>query len=63
MVEPGIVNVSINIDEGEEVQIEEITFHGNEAFDDDDLKDAMEETRKVDGGDLQILIRKNYEDR
>lgn len=44
VVEPGFVNVSINIDEGEEVQIEQITFHGNEAFDDDDLKGSMEET-------------------
>jgi outer membrane protein insertion porin family len=44
VVEPGFVNISINIEEGAEVQIEKITFHGNEAFDDDDLKDAMDET-------------------
>jgi outer membrane protein insertion porin family len=43
-VEPGYVNVTIDIDEGEEVQIESINFHGNVAFDDDDLKDAMDET-------------------
>jgi outer membrane protein insertion porin family len=39
-VEPGFVNISIDINEGEEVQIEKISFHGNVAFDEDDLKDA-----------------------
>ena len=43
-VEPGFVNISIDINEGEEVQIEKISFHGNAAFDEDDLKDAMDET-------------------
>jgi outer membrane protein insertion porin family len=42
-VEPGFVNISIDINEGEEVQIEKISFHGNVAFDEDDLKDAMDE--------------------
>jgi len=43
-VEPGFVNITIDINEGEEVQIEKISFHGNAAFDEDDLKDAMDET-------------------
>lgn len=37
------VNLLVNIDEGSEVQVEKITFHNNRAFDDDDLKDAMED--------------------
>jgi len=45
-VEPGTVNILIDIQEGEEVQIEKITFHGNTAFDDDDLKDAMDDTNE-----------------
>ena len=45
-VGPGLVNVVIDIEEGEEVQIERIRFFGNEAFDDDDLKDAMDETQE-----------------
>jgi len=40
------VNLNINIEEGSEVQVEKITFHNNEAFDDDDLKDAMEEIQE-----------------
>ncbi len=40
------VNLNIEIEEGSEVQIEGITFHGNEAFDDDALKDAMEDTQE-----------------
>jgi outer membrane protein insertion porin family len=46
LVEPGTVNVQINIQEGEQVQIERITFHGNVAFDEDDLKDEMEDTNE-----------------
>ena len=34
----------VNIDEGPEVGIERITFTGNEAFDDADLRGAMDET-------------------
>jgi len=45
-VSKGLVDVNIKIDEGEEVQVEQITFHGNEAIDDDDLKDAMEEIQE-----------------
>jgi len=45
-VSPGIVNVKVDINEGEEVQIEGITFHDNVAIEDDDLKDAMEETQE-----------------
>ncbi len=36
------VNMAIHIDEGEEVQVEKIRFHGNEYFEDDALRDAME---------------------
>jgi outer membrane protein insertion porin family len=43
-VEPGYVNITVKINEGQEVQIERITFHGNQAFDNDDLKGAMDET-------------------
>ena len=42
-VETGMVNMNIFINEGKEVQVEKIRFHGNEIFDDDDLKDAMED--------------------
>ena len=38
----GLVDVTININEGEKVQIEEIRFTGNKSFDADDLKDVME---------------------
>ncbi len=40
------VNLNIEVTEGSEVQIEGIKFHGNNAFDDDDLKDAMEEIQE-----------------
>lgn len=40
------VDLNIDITEGAEVQIEKITFHFNEMFDDDDLKDAMEDTQE-----------------
>jgi outer membrane protein insertion porin family len=40
----GIVNISVDILEGEQVQIEKIRFYGNQAFEEDDLKDAMDET-------------------
>lgn len=33
-----------NIDEGEEVDVQSITFNGNSAFDDEDLKSEFEET-------------------
>lgn len=45
-VSPGVVNINVDINEGEEVQVEGIIFHGNEAFDDDDLKDEMEEIQE-----------------
>ncbi len=38
----GLVGVTINIEEGEKVKIDEIRFVGNKSFDDDDLKDVME---------------------
>jgi len=53
------VNLDIVIDEGSEVQVEGITFHDNNAFVDDDLKDAMEHTQKIDGGEVQILMKRN----
>ncbi|MBN2423575.1 MAG: outer membrane protein assembly factor BamA [Calditrichaceae bacterium] len=40
------VNLEVNIQEGVEVQVEKITFHGNENFDDDDLKGAMDEVKE-----------------
>ena len=42
-VSEGIVNLDIIIDEGEEVQVEKITYHGNTAIDNDDLRGAMDE--------------------
>jgi len=42
-VSEGIVNLDIIVDEGEEVQVEKITFQGNLAIDDDDLRGAMDE--------------------
>jgi outer membrane protein insertion porin family len=42
-VSEGIVNLDIIIDEREEVQVEKITFQGNLAIDDDDLRGAMDE--------------------
>jgi outer membrane protein insertion porin family len=38
-----LVNLIIDIDEGNELEIEKISFQGNKAFEDDDLIDAMEE--------------------
>jgi outer membrane protein insertion porin family len=40
--EDGLMNVIVRIDEGEKIKIDEIRFTGNKAFDEDDLKDAME---------------------
>jgi len=45
-VEPGLVDILIQINEGKEVQIEKITFHGNNALDADDLRGAMEDTKE-----------------
>lgn len=44
--ETGRVDIKVDVVEGARVQIEKITFHGNEAFDDDDLKDEMEEIQE-----------------
>jgi outer membrane protein insertion porin family len=38
----GLVDITINIDEGEKIKIDEIRFIGNKAVDDDDLEDVME---------------------
>ena len=38
----GLVDVTVNINEGEKVKIDEIRFSGNKSFDEDDLKDVME---------------------
>lgn len=40
------VDVNVVIDEGEEVQIEKITIHGNQNIDSDDLVGAMEDTKE-----------------
>jgi outer membrane protein insertion porin family len=42
----GLIDVTINIDEGEKVKIDEIRFVGNKALDSDDLKDVMETEEK-----------------
>ncbi len=42
----GLVDVTININEGEKVKIDEIRFIGNDSFDEDDLKDVMETEEK-----------------
>lgn len=60
-VEDGIVNVAINVEEGEEIQIEKITFHGNEAFDDDDLKGAMDDTQEDSWWRSADFDQKKYE--
>jgi len=41
------VELTVIIDEGAEVEVEKITFHGNKAFDADDLKDELSETKEV----------------
>ncbi len=40
------VDLLIDITEGEEVQVEKITFHGNKNIDSDDLKGAMEDIKE-----------------
>ena len=40
------VNLVFNVDRNEKVEVETIRFAGNEAFDDGDLRGAMEETRE-----------------
>jgi outer membrane protein insertion porin family len=40
------VNLTFNVDRGPEVEVERIRFLNNEAFDDGDLRGAMEETRE-----------------
>lgn len=45
-VSTSVVDINININEGEEVQIEKITFHGNKEIEEDDLEDAMEEIQE-----------------
>jgi outer membrane protein insertion porin family len=40
------VNLVFDVDRNEKVEVEEIRFHGNEAFDDGELRDAMDETRE-----------------
>lgn len=43
---PTTAAVKFVIDEGEKIFIKEITFQGNESFDDDDLEDVLETTTK-----------------
>ncbi|MEJ2543980.1 MAG: outer membrane protein assembly factor BamA [Calditrichaceae bacterium] len=40
------VNLAVNIDEGKEVQVEKIRFHGNVNIEEDDLRDAMDEIKE-----------------
>jgi len=61
-VEEGRVDLKLSIDEGKKVQIKEITFSGNESFDDGKLKDQMKETKEDRwwrGGDFK---RDKYEE-
>ena len=41
-----LVNLIVDIEEGEEVEISKISFHGNQLFKDDDLKDVMQEVEE-----------------
>jgi len=45
-VDMNFVELVIEIDEGEEVLIEQIVFHGNEAYDNDELLDTFENTHE-----------------
>ena len=40
------MNLRIDINEGEKVQVEKITFHDNKSIDDDDLRDSMEDIKE-----------------
>ena len=40
------VNMIVDIDEGDEVQVEKIRFHGNVHLKEDDLRDAMKDTKE-----------------
>jgi outer membrane protein insertion porin family len=42
----GLIDVTININEGEKVKIDKIRFTGNKAIDSDDLQDVMETEEK-----------------
>ena len=42
----GYVDLVVDINEGKEVQVKKIRFHGNKEFDDDDLKGAMKEIKE-----------------
>ncbi len=44
--DPGFVDLRVQINEGKEVQVEQISFHGNKALDEDDLRGAMEEIKE-----------------
>jgi outer membrane protein insertion porin family len=59
--ESGTVNVNININEGQEVQVETIRFHDNEVFDEDDLKDAMEDIGEDSWWSSADFDQKKYE--
>ncbi len=43
---PGKVNLVIKVDEGPDVYVKKIRFHGNTAFENDDLVDAFKETNQ-----------------
>jgi outer membrane protein insertion porin family len=44
--EQGFVDLLIQINEGKEVQVEKIRFHGNAALEEGDLRGAMEDTKE-----------------
>ncbi|MEO8069916.1 MAG: outer membrane protein assembly factor BamA [Acidobacteriota bacterium] len=43
---PKLMHLTFRIDQGPEVEIREIAFDGNEAFDDDKLRDQMKDTKQ-----------------
>jgi len=56
------VDLTVNITEGEEVQIEIINIHGNENIESDDVRDAMEETQEDRWWRSADFDRKKFEE-
>jgi outer membrane protein insertion porin family len=62
VVKPGIVDLQINIAEGKKVQIELITFHGNQSFEEDEIKDMMEDTNEDTWWSSSNFNQKKYDE-
>ncbi len=58
----GMVDLTINIDEGKEVQVESIRFHGQVDFDEDDLRGAMDDIKEDRWWRSADFNPKKYED-